>query len=580
MLNRILDSMWGQATNLLTAPIRRRRWMDILVLLALAGLFAGLVIAAREWTVLQRPKVEIDLSPLALPRYAFLSIVRAGAAYALSAAFTLGVAYWAAKDTLAERVLIPILDILQSVPLLAFMPVVLLAMVGLFPRSNVGIELSAVLLIVTCQAWNMAFSLYQSLKTVPRDLEEVARGYGLNWLQRFRWVELPFATPGLVWNSMVSVANGWFFLMASEAFNLGSRDFRLPGIGAYMSVAVNQGDVKAQLYAIGTMLLIVVLLDQLLWKPVVAWSQRFQMDEAVKVEKPQSWLLRVLRRSALANRLRLAWRERMRAWAPRPRTTLDTAQKSNTAFQRGLGLGMLVMLLIMLALGAFKLWGLLSLVTAREWGTIFQAGAASMGRVLTSTALATCWTVPVGLWIGLSPTWSRRLQPVVQVVASFPASILFVTFVVLLQRTGIGLFTSSILLMSLSTQWYLLFNIIAGAQAIPSNLREAARAYRFGLWGTAWKLYFPSVFPFLVTGWVTATGGAWNASIITEYVQLRGQTFTTFGLGATVAQMADQGNIPLLTASALLMAGLVVLFNRLVWVPLYRLAETKYSVTR
>lgn len=580
MLNRFLDTMWGQATNLLTAPIKRRRWVDLLVLLALGGLAVSLMLVGREWTVHQRPVVAIDLSLWALPKYALLSFARAAVAFSLSLGFTLVFAYWAAKDPVAERVLIPILDILQSVPLLGFLPMVLLAMVSLFPSSNVGIELSAVIIIVTCQAWNMAFSLYQSLKTLPPELDEASRSFGLSWLQRFRWVELPFATPGLVWNSMVSVANGWFFLMASEAFRQGSQDFRLPGVGAYMAVAVDRGDVQAQLYAILTMLLIVVLLDQLVWKPVVAWSQRFQVDETVKVEKHRSWLLRLLRRSELVARMR-SWFERRRRTRPsRPRPTAELQGAQKAAYRKGLGLGMLVMLLLVLALGAFKLWGILGLVSGREWWTLARAGAASMGRVLTSTLLATLWTVPVGLWIGLSPVWSRRLQPVVQVVASFPMSILFVAFIVWLQRLGISLFTSSILLMALSTQWYLLFNIIAGAQAIPSNLREAARAYRFGIWGTAWKLYLPAVFPFLVTGWVTATGGAWNASIVTEYVAVKDQTFSTFGLGALLQQTTESGNFPLLTASALLMAGLVVLFNRLVWVPLYRLAETRYSVTR
>ncbi|MBK8792138.1 MAG: ABC transporter permease subunit [Holophaga sp.] len=579
MINQFLNNAWGQASNLFSAPIRRRRWVDLLVVAALAGIVMGLVLVAREWTVLQRPVVEINLSPWALPKYAILSFARAAVAFVISAAFTLVVAYWAARDPLAERFLIPILDTLQSVPLLAFMPVILLAMMSLFRSSNVGIELSAVIIIVTCQAWNMAFSFYQSLKTVPKELDEVSRGFGMNWSQRLRWVELPYATPGLVWNSMVSVANGWFFLMAAEAFKLGSRDFRLPGLGAYMSVAVDQGNVRAQVYAIVAMLTLVILLDQLIWKPVVAWSQRFQMDDAVKVEKRRSWLLRLLRRSEIWMRVRRAVTNLVPKRQPRPLAPSDISEE-HTAFQRVLGGTMLILVLLALAFGGVKLVAVMAGVSSHEWLRLLQAGGASMARVLTSTFLATCWTLPVGLWIGLSPTWSRRLQPYVQVVASFPASILFVALIVALQRVGVNLFSSSILLMTISTQWYLLFNIIAGAQAVPMNLREAAKAYRFGLWKTSWKLYFPAIFPFLVTGWVTATGGAWNASIITEIVQFRGQTYTTFGLGAIVTQAADEGNIPLLAAAAILMALLVVLFNRLVWAPLYRLAETRYSVNR
>jgi len=579
MINQLLNNVWGQASNLFSMPIRRRRWVDFLVIAALAGIVMGLVLVAREWTVIQRPVVEINLSPWALPKYAILSFARAAAAFAISAGFTLVVAYWAARDPLAERFLIPILDILQSVPLLAFMPVILLAMMSLFRSSNVGIELSAVILIVTCQAWNMAFSFYQSLKTVPKELDEVSRGYGMSWSQRLRWVELPYATPGLVWNSMVSVANGWFFLMAAEAFKLGNRDFRLPGLGAYMSVAVDQGNVRAQIFAIAAMLVLVILLDQIVWKPVVAWSQRFQMDDAVRVEKHRSWLLRLLRRSELWMRVRHALTKLIPERQPRPIAPADI-HKEHTAFQKVLGGTMLILVLLALAFGGVKLLGVLTSISTPEWLRLLKAGGASMGRVLCSTLLATCWTLPVGLWIGLSPTWSRRLQPFVQVVASFPASILFVALIVALQRFGVNLFSSSILLMALSTQWYLLFNIIAGAQAVPMNLREAAKAYRFGIWRTSWKLYFPAIFPFLVTGWVTATGGAWNASIITEIVQIQGQTYSTFGLGAIVTQAAGEENIPLLAAAAILMAILVVLFNRLVWAPLYRLAESRYSLNQ
>ncbi len=579
MFDRFLDSVWAPTSSLIRAPLRRRRWVDLLVLAALAGLVLGLMLVARQWTALQRPVVDIDLSPWALPKYALLSLARATVAYTISFAFTLVLAYWAAKDPWAERFLIPILDILQSVPLLAFLPVVLLAMVTLFPRSNMGLELSAAILIVTCQAWNMIFAFYQSLKTIPKELDETARAYGLNWIQRLRWLELPFATPGLVWNSMVSVANGWFFLMASEAFKLGDQDFRLPGLGAYMSAAVDAGDTRAEVAAILTMLGLVVLLDQVLWKPVVAWSHRFQVDESINVERPRSWLLKLLRRSAVWMRLRKTLAKLRPKRIPRVTPPTDMGAPSHP-WERWVGLALLLGILTLLALGSLKLVDLLMLVTRVEWLVLLKAGAVTLGRVLGSTALASLWTIPVGLWIGLSPTWSRRLQPIVQVVASFPASLLFMALIVWLQGLGVGLGTSSILLMTLSTQWYLLFNVIAGAQSVPSNLREAARAYRFGILGTTWHLYLPAIFPFLVTGWVTATGGAWNASIVTEIVQFRGQTLQTFGLGAIVTQSADRGNIPLLAASALLMAILVVLFNRLVWGNLYRLAEDRYSITR
>jgi NitT/TauT family transport system permease protein len=554
--------------------------MDLFVIVAFIGLVMGFVLVARQWTAVQRPMVEINLSPFALPKYALLSLVRAAVAFVISICFSLSVAYWAAKDPLAEKVLIPILDILQSVPLLAFLPVVLLAMVSLFPRSNTGLELSAVVLIVTCQAWNLAFAFYQRLKTLPEGLDEAARAYGLSRIQRLRWLEVPFATPDLVWNSMVSVANGWFFLMASEAFTLGKdKDFRLPGLGAYMSTATEQGDVKAQFYAILAMLIIVIVLDQLLWKPIVAWSQRFLLDESVRVEPPKSWLLRVFRRSELAVRIRLLLL-RLRP-KPKPRPELPTTSPPpGKGLDRWLGTGILVACLTLMALVAFKLFDILARVERQEWLMLLGAGGASLGRVLLSTTLATCWTLPIGLWIGLSRVWSRRLQSVVQIVASFPASLFFLSLTLWFLNRGVSLNGSAILLMAISTQWYLLFNIIAGAQAIPASLRETAVAYDMGLWKTTWKLYLPAIFPQLLVGWVTATGGAWNASIICEFVKARNTNLTTYGLGAIVTQSADQNNIPLLAAAALLMAGLVVLFNRLVWVPLIRLAETRYNVSR
>lgn len=554
---------------------------DAVIFLLVVGVF---VLVAHGFREMNAPAIRLSTEPVTLdvarlPEYALRTTLRMFAAIIASLVFTFVVATLAARNRKAELVILPALDILQSVPVLGFLTFTVTFFLQLFPGSVLGAECAAIFAIFTSQAWNMAFSFYQSLKTVPKELDEVSRGFGMNWSQRLRWVELPYATPGLVWNSMVSVANGWFFLMAAEAFKLGTRDFRLPGLGAYMSVAVDQGNVRAQIFAIAAMLILVILLDQIVWKPVVAWSQRFQMDDAVRVEKHRSWLLRLLRRSELWMRVRHALTNLIPKRQPRPLAPADI-QEEHTAFQRVLGGTMLILVLLALALGGIKLLGVLTSISTPEWLRLLKAGGASMGRVLCSTLLATCWTLPIGLWIGLSPTWSRRLQPFVQVVASFPASILFVALIVALQRVGVNLFSSSILLMTLSTQWYLLFNIIAGAQAVPMNLREAAKAYRFGIWRTSWKLYFPAIFPFLVTGWVTATGGAWNASIITEIVQVQGQTHSTFGLGAIVTQAAGEENIPLLAAAAILMAILVVLFNRLVWAPLYRLAETRYSLNQ
>ena len=581
MINSFLNSIWGQA-NALFAP-KRKRYLDLLVLVALVGILYGLVIVGREWTGAQRPLVDIDLHLSALPKYMLFSIVRAAVAFSICIGLTFSLAYWAAKDPIAERFLIPILDILQSVPILAFLPPVIIAMLAIFPRNNIGLELSAAILLVTCQAWNMIFSFYQSLKTIPPELEELASTYQLSWHQKLRWIELPFATPGLSWNSMVSVANGWFFLMSAEAFSTGNQNFRLPGVGAYMQTAVETGNTTAKWSAIVAMLLLVVALDRLLWRPVMAWAQGFQMDESLSPERPKSVILSIIRRSRLLRWLEHVRTERLMKRIPKPKILPKLLPKEPEQRRRIVGLlatGSLVILLLFLAAGGLKLYNILALVGHEDWVRLLKAGGVSLARVLASTMLATLWTVPVGLWIGLNPKWAKRLQPVVQVVVSYPVSLLFAAIAASMLRFHIGLGATSVLLMVVSTQWYLLFNIIAGAQAIPSDLREMGKAFRLTRWKRFTTLYFPAIFPFMVTGWVTATGGAWNASILTEFVSGEGHTYSTFGLGSQLQLATEAHSIPLIAASSLLMAGIVVLFNRIVWLPLYRLAETRYTLDR
>ena len=582
MIQRLLDSAWGQTTHLFSARAKGRRWLDLLVLAAMAGLVMAFLFVAKEWTGAHRPAVEIDLRPSALPAYMLLSIVRAGVAYLISIALTFTLAYWAAKDAFAEKMLVPILDIFQSVPLLAFLPPVILAMTRLFPRSNVGLELSAAILIVTCMAWNMIFSFYQSLKTMPPELSDLAQTYQLSWYQKLRWIELPFATPGLAWNSMVSVANGWFFLMAAEAFSAGGQNFLLPGLGAYMQTAVDRGDRMAELYAVAAVLLLVVVLDRLLWKPVMAWAQRFQLDENLRPERPQSWLLTLLRRSRLLRWLEYERTQRLMKRIPRPERLIEGVLPAEPERRRravSITATLLIGLLILaLAAAALKLGRVLLDVPQGTWPRLFLAGGASMLRVLGSTLLATLWTLPLGIWVGLNRDWAKRLQPILQIVASYPFSLLFAAVTVLLYRVHVGLGITSVLLMSASTAFYLLYNIIAGAQAIPGELREMGKAFRMTRWGRFKTLYLPAIFPFLVTGWVTATGGAWNASIVTEFVSGSGHTFLTFGLGSELRLATSANDLPMIAASSLLMAGLVVLFNRLVWVPLYRMAEQRYNL--
>ena len=580
MIHRFLDTVWGQA-NALFLPFKRRRWVDLFVLVAGAAILYGLVMMGRQWTGIHRPLVEIDLSPWALPKYTFFSMMRGLVAYVISLGFTLVYAFWAAKDRRAEKLLIPLLDILQSIPVLGFMPGLVLALVAIFPRSNLGLELAAVLMIFTGQAWNMTFSLYHSLKSVPQDMQEAGTVYGFNWWQRFRWVELPYGTTGLVSNSMMSMAGGWFFLMITQAFKLGDKDFRLPGLGSYMSVAVEQGNRPAMVYAILAMVAMIVFLDQVLWRPVVVWAQRFRVEETAQGEAPRSWLLKLFRRSRLIRWLearRVHRKSTARPRAPKPGRAPASALRLRGG--RWLANAGLVALVVVAAWSAINLVAFLRPIPGARWWDLAKAGGLTLSRVLISTLLGTLWAVPAGLAIGLSPRLSKVLQPVVQVAASFPAPMLFPVVIGVLATFGVGLNYGCILLMLLGTQWYILFNVIAGAMAIPGDLREAATSFRLSRWHRMKALYLPSIFPYLVTGWVTAAGGAWNASIVAEYAEYKGHVLTTWGLGSTVSAAAYHRDLPLLAAGVILMSSLVVTFNRLVWKPCYQLAATRYSLTK
>jgi NitT/TauT family transport system permease protein len=558
---------------------RLLHWVDLLVLLGLAGIVFGLARLAGQWAGELGPSVAIDLDhPWALPLYTFYSLCRGLFAYAVSLGFTLVYGYWAARDAVAERVLVPLLDILQSIPVLSFLPGVVLALIALFPTRNLGLELAAILLIFTGQVWNMTFSFYHSLRAIPPDLTEVARTYRYSWWQRFKWLELPFATIGLVWNSMMSMAGGWFFLMMIESFHLGNRDFRLPGVGSYMKAAVDEGRYGAMLWALAAMMFMIVALDQLLWRPVVVWAQKFRVEEGGQAPAASSWFLDWLRRSRLLRWLRQRWAARQRR--PAQDRAAPQAIAPSVRWARPLSVLAFAGLVCLIVYGLYLLTGLLRAVTLSEWQATGVAAGWTLGRVLLSTLLGTLWAVPAGLAIGLSPRLAHLLQPVVQVLASFPAPMLFPLVIAVLSWAGIPLDWGSVVLMLLGTQWYILFNVVAGATAIPADLQEAARSYRIGGWRRWWVLYLPAIFPYLVTGWVTAAGGAWNASIVSEYVTFRGEVLVAEGLGARISVATDQANFPLLAASSVVMALVVVLLNRTLWHSLYQLAQTRFSLSK
>ncbi len=569
--------------------------IDGLLLLSVIGLVWAAMPVVRQWTGALPTTVVIDLSPWALPGYVMLSLTRGLAAYALSLGFTLVYGYWAAKHRPSGYVLLPLLDILQSIPVLGFMPGLVLGLMALFPGSNLGLELAAVLMIFTGQVWNMTFSFHRSLTSLPKDQADAARVFRFSWWQRLRWVELPFATTGLVWNSMMSMAGGWFFLMLSETFTLGARDFRLPGLGSYMQQALIVGDWSAMIAGIFAMIAMITVLDQVLWRPLVVWAERFRVEDSAAETTQQSWFLTLLRRSHLLNhRSRhtpLPMPDGVLS-APNSEKAKHIPRAAASAFSWGTGLAWLGFAVLIIGLG----WGAWALVMqviqvpfshisaafgaehVVSWLDIAHGAGLTALRVFGALVLATLWALPVGLAIGRSPTWSRRLQPVVQIAASFPAPMLFPLFLLLFLSVGLPLGIGAMVLMLLGTQWYVLFNVIAGAQAVPSDLREATAAFRLSRIRRFLTLEVPAVFPALVTGWVTAAGGAWNASIVAEYLIWKEQIYAVDGIGSLISAAAAHANYPVLAAAVTFMAVVVILINVVLWRRLRQLAAERFSL--
>ena len=557
------------------------RLTDAFIFAVGLALFYGIIRVAQSWFGPFTPQVEISRNPMALPGYAAYSLARIAVAYGLSLAFTLVYGYIAAYNPKAERFMIPLLDVLQSIPVLSFLPGVMLAMVALSPKRQLGLEFGAILLIFTGQVWNMAFSFYSSLKSIPKEMRETARIFRFSPWQRFTQVELPFAAIGLVWNSMMSVAGGWFFLMACEMFVLGSKDFRLPGLGSYLQTAASAGDTSAILWGISVMIAIIVLLDQLVWRPVIAWAEKFKMEQVESRHLPHSWVLEILRRSkSLGHLQQLAFvplAESLELYlARKSRARHRPAQVPKWGKWTVVALGATFLLAVLYAVGGAA--SMLAQLDRSEVAQLVKAAGATFLRVNLALFLGAAWTIPVGVAIGLSPRLARVAQPIAQVAASVPATALFPVVLLAIVKAGGGLGIGSIVLLLLATQWYILFNVIAGAMAIPADLKEAAVVFRLTGWERWRSLILPGIFPYLITGLLTASGGAWNASIVAEYFRFNGQTISTIGLGATISHATDSGNFTLLLAATCVMATIVVVINRLVWRRLYTLAETRFTL--
>src|SRR6059036_2999290 len=573
----------------LRLPAAQPGLADIAILCLLGGVIAAVVAFAHEFQAPFAQAVQIDLRPAALPRYTLYSLSRGVTALVISYLFALAYGWTAAKSRAAERLLLPLLDILQSIPVLGFLPGLVLGLMSLFPTRNVGLELAAILMIFTAQAWNLALSFYNWLKALPQPLRDACKVAGWPPGRTFRQLEVPAAAQGLVWNGMLSMAGGWFFLMVNEAFRLGDRDYRLPGIGSYMSVALDQGNAQAMALAIAAMVAMIVCVDQLLWRPLVVWVEKFRLDESSGGGPgPSSWVLDFLRRARLPRRAavlqRRAYRRARRAARPfeRPFRAVGPVILRGPRFAFGhrvarkIGAA-LVIAAVAAAQGAWRLWLLLAQLGWRDWGALVSSAVLTFALVMGAVIVSTAWALPAGVVIGRSPRLARALQPVIQVVASFPAPMLFPLVILLFQRIGIGLGLGAVALMVLAGQWYILFNVISAVAAIPEQFKDAATVFRLST-GARWRtLYLPAAFPALVTGWVTAAGGAWNGSIVAEYIEAGGTLRVTRGLGSLISEATAHANFPLLAGGIALMSLIVVGWNRVVWRSLMVWAQTRFG---
>ncbi len=551
---------------------------------ALALLFATLVAVAHGAREALLPiaalhRAPISLSPSMLPEYALRTTLRMFAAITASLLFTFVFATLAAKNRKAELIIVPALDVLQSVPVMSFLTFTTVLFLSLFPGSVAGVELASIFAIFTAQAWNMAFSFYQSLKSVPADLVEASASFRLTGWQRFWRLEAPFGAPGLVWNTMLSMSGSWFFLTISEAITVGNTEIKLPGIGSYVAVALAQGDMRAIGYAILAMFLVILAYDQLLFRPIVAWAEKFRFEQTQTSEPPRSWVLEMVGRSRLVTQLIAPVGEALRSVARWPLFPVRTAAEPEPAdgpvrnWTDRLWMG------VILALVAGAVWRIADYVGAtlswREVGHASLLGAFTLARVIVLIALATVIWVPIGVWIGLRPKLTQLVQPIAQFLAAFPANLLFPFVVAAILSYGLNADIWLSPLMVLGTQWYILFNVIAGASVFPGDLKEASAS--FGVKGWQWwrSVMLPGIAPYYITGAITASGGSWNASIVAELVQWKRNTVTAHGLGAYIAQATTAGDYPRIVLGTAVMSVFVIAFNRLLWRPLYAYAAKR-----
>jgi NitT/TauT family transport system permease protein len=564
-------------------------WIDAIVVLAVFALLWLLVVLSGDMRVqfdeLHPPSLSLDAAYI--PYYTARTVLRMMIAFAAALLFTFVYGYVAAKSVRARRVMLPLLDILQSVPVLGFLSVTVTGFLALFPGSLLGVECASIFAIFTAQAWNMTFGFYHSLVTIPPELQEAASVYHLNRWQRFTRLELPSSAIGLMWNSMMSFGGGWFFVAQSEAISVLNKNIKLPGLGSYMATAVEAGDTRAAMYAIVAMIATIVVMDQLVWRPLVAWAEKFKLEQTAGKDNPTSWMLNVLRRSYLLEWLSDHLGRAVGRFSERASVLGSDITKTISGRTPG-SLKLSLRVVAWLAGLAGLAWLIVSAFDiAREIRTdmsgsemlrVLWLGVLTLLRVVAMSVFATLLWTPIGVWIGLRPRVARIAQPLAQIAASFPVNMTFPFIVAFFIATHTSINVGSVLLMALGTQWYILFNVIAGAMAIPSDLREAAALFGLRSW-RLWKtLIIPAIFPFWVTGALTATGGAWNASIVAEVASWGNQKLVADGLGAYIAEVTEKGDQPAIYFSILVMALFVVVINRVLWRRLYDLAERKFKL--
>ena len=589
--------------------VRPNRWDFLafpLILCAIAMVAIGLHQTLAPMSTLDAET--ISLRPTRLPEYAMRTTLRMLAAMVASLAFTLVYGTLAAKSRRAEKVLVPVLDILQSVPVLGYISFTVTFFLALFPGRVLGAELAAIFAIFTSQAWNMTFSFYQSLRTVPRDLAEVSRNFQLTPWQRFWKLDVPYAMPGLIWNMMMSMSGGWFFVVASEAITVGNHTFALPGVGAYLSQAIASQNAGAIAWVIATMLVVILMYDQMLFRPLVAWADKFRMETTGSQHAPQSWLLDVIRRTRLIHQLLVPagwvlamtarlpmrwpaaltlsappkWRERSSvAIASSPTAASDVSARQGRKASARLSQKQADLLLAggLILLTVYLAWRTVHFMSASVSGgdvlAVLGLGFLTLLRVMVLTLLASLVWVPVGVIVGLRPALAEKVQPIAQFLAAFPANLLFPVFVIAIVRFDLNPDIWLSPLIVLGTQWYILFNVVAGASAFPNDFREVAANLRIR--GRQWwlKVMLPGVLPYYITGAITASGGAWNASIVAEAVQWGPTRVVSHGLGAYIAEKTQAGDFAHIMLGVAVMALYVTLFNRLLWRPLYAFAERR-----